>query len=390
MTHLEPHLASGPDDALRLEMRTWLEAAMRELGAEDRPHELPEEQDVDLRRRYAALLARDGWAGLTWDPEYGGRGCSLRDMFVFAQEAVRANAPDPLSRVGIDIIGPTLMAFSTEAQKARLLPAMRSGEEIWCQGFSEPGAGSDLASLRTRATRVDGGWSLNGQKTWTSFAQDSHIIFVLARTDLDAPPHAGISAFAVDLRAEGVAIHPIEQITGSNEFCEVFFDDVHVPDDRLVGKPGQGWKVAMTALGVERSTNFMMRQLRLTAQTDQLLERVRRHADLVPSRIKDRLVDAYIKCVELAATVEHHHIEALARGQRPGPDNSATKIFWSETFQEVADLGVEIDEAIGDSGAPAQINWSYAYLFSRATTIYSGTSEIQRNIVAERGLGLPR
>jgi alkylation response protein AidB-like acyl-CoA dehydrogenase len=361
---------------------------MTELGDTARRPQLPEEQDPDLKRRYAQLQARDGWSGLTWAPRFGGRGLDLRDLFIFCQESLAANAPDPLSRVGIDIIGPALMAHATNEQLEILLPPMLRAEQIWCQGFSEPNAGSDLASLHTRATRVDGGWAINGQKIWTSFANYADMCFVLARTDPEAVPHKGLSMFAVDLRSPGLTVRPIEQITGSNEFCEVFYDDVFVPDDHLIGVPGEGWAIAMTALGIERSTNFMMRQLRLSAQVDELLQRVRKHRDEISSDILDKLVDAYISSIELASVVEYHHVVRIARGETPGADSSATKILWSETFQDVADIGLTLDMQFGPD--PRGTDWTYSYIFSRAATIYSGTSEIQRNIIAERGLGLPK
>jgi alkylation response protein AidB-like acyl-CoA dehydrogenase len=372
----------------RLQAREWLARAMAELGDEARRPQLPEEQDPDLKRRYAHLQARDGWSGLTWDPRFGGRGLDLRDLFIFCQESVAANAPDPLSRVGIDIIGQALMAHADNEQLERLLPPMLRAEQIWCQGFSEPDAGSDLASLRTRATHVDGGWALSGQKIWTSFANHADMCFVLARTDPSQAPHKGLSMFAVDLKAPGLTIRPIQQITGSNEFCEVFYDGVFVPDDHLIGLPGDGWSIAMTALGIERSTNFMMRQLRLSSQVDELLRRVRDHRRQISSDVVDRLLAAYISSVELASVVEYHHIVRIGRGETPGADSSATKILWSETFQDVADIGLTLDMQLGPD--PAGTDWTYSYIFSRAATIYSGTSEIQRNIIAERGLGLPR
>lgn len=377
-------------EPLRQEIRAWFEQAMKEVRG-DRPpgQRISEEQEFADRRLYAELLARDGWSAITWDPRFGGRGLDLREQLLFTEEAVRAEAPDPLSRLGTDIIGPTIAVVGTEAQKERFLPEIRAAREIWCQGFSEPGAGSDLASLRTRATEVDGGWRLNGQKVWTSFGQYADFCFVLARTDPDVPPHKGISAFAVDMRSEGITVRAIEQITGGSDFCEVFYDDVLVPADCLVGGRGDGWKIAMTALGFERSINFMSRQVRLTKQVEDLIALVRRHADAVPSRLKDRLVDVYVRSVELRATIDHH-IDALDRGEPAGPDSSASKVFWSETFQSLADLGAELESTVPGLRDPERSDWTDTYLLSRAATIYAGTSEIQRNIVAERGLGLPR
>lgn len=372
---------------LRATIRSWLESAMAELEKDGRDTSDAEAIDFARRRHYAELLARDGWAALSWSPQYGGRGASLAEQLIFAEEAVAADAPDPLSRLGTDIIGPAMTVLATDVQKERYLPSIRAAEEFWCQGFSEPDAGSDLASLRTRAVRGADGWVINGQKTWTSFGQYADLCLVLARTDRDAKPHEGISAFAVDLKLPGITVRPIDQITGGSDFCEVFYDDVTVPDDALIGAPGEGWKFAMTALGFERSLNFMTRQVRLSKQVSDLIKQVREHAAEVPARLKDRLTDIYIKSVELRATVDHH-VDAFDHGERPGPDSSASKIFWSETFQEMADLGAEFEMLVPSISGEA--GWLDTYVLSRATTIYAGTSEIQRNIVAERGLGLPR
>jgi len=380
---------TAPDatEALRAEIRAWLESTMRELR-DGLPPTLSEADEMDFRRRYAKCLARDGWIGLSWDPRWGGRGMTRAELLVFAQESVRVDAPEPLGRHGTDILGPAIAVYGTEAQCERFLPPILAAEEVWCQGFSEPGAGSDLASLRTRAKPDGDGWRINGQKIWTTVGQYADLCLVLARTDPEARPHAGISAFAVDMRAPGVTVRPIEQITGAHEFCEIFLDDVHVPGDWLIGLPGQGWKFAMATLEFERGLYFMSRQVRLTKDVNDLVAHVRQNADLVPERIKDRLVDVYVKSQELQAAVDFH-IESSLGGARPGPDNNATKVFWSETYQELADIGAEVDSLLVERPVGGK-DWSQFYLEARAATIYAGTSEIQRNIIAERGLGLPR
>jgi alkylation response protein AidB-like acyl-CoA dehydrogenase len=383
-------IAELPDDQLRAELQAWLRATMAELhrswpsGAP-----LTEDEDIALRRRYAELLGRDGWASLSWPTEWGGRGGTMRQQLIFVEESIAAGAPVPLNRLGVEVIGPAIMAYGTDAQRRHYLPRILSLEDLFCQGFSEPNAGSDLASLRMRATRTEDGWRIDGQKTWTSIAHSANLCFVLARTDPDVPKHRGISAFVVDMRAPGVAWHPIEQINGAHEFCDVFFDDVAVSDDALVGEPGQGWPLAMTALGFERSIQFIGSQIRLGRQVEALVEQVRRHRAIVPSRIKDRVVDLYVKSAELRATVTFH-IESLNRGEAPGPANSATKVFWSELWQELADIGAELEAEVPDARAGADIDWSEMYVGSRVGTIYAGTNEIQRNIIAERALGLPR
>jgi alkylation response protein AidB-like acyl-CoA dehydrogenase len=380
--------ASAALRQLRAEIRVWFGNTMSELrrarpalGATD-----PDQQFAE-RRHYAKLLARDGWATMSWDRRYGGRGSTFTEQLVFIEESVRAGAPDPLSRLGTDIIGPGIAQFGSDAQRNRFLRPIRDATEFWCQGFSEPDAGSDLASLRTAAIERDGGWIINGQKIWTTIGQHADWCLLLARTDRTAERHHGISAFAVNMRAEGVTVRPISQITGDSDFSEVFLDDVWVPGDQLFGTLGDGWPIAMIVLGYERSINFVTRQVRLAKQVDDLIAQVRRRAGDVPTRLKNRLVDIYVNSVALRATVEHH-IEALDRGEPPGPQNSASKVFWSESFQELADLGAELEASV--SGFGSRADWSHLYVLSRAATIYAGTSEIQRNIVAERGLGLPR
>ena len=375
---------------LRVEIRQWFQTVIPEIRALRDEGQVTEEQDFAMRRLYAQLLARDGWAGLAWEQRWGGRGAAFAERLVFAQEAARVDAPDPISRLGVDIIGPAINVLCDDEQRQRLLPPILDGSVVWCQGFSEPGAGSDLAAIRTKAVEgPDGGWTITGQKVWTSFGQYADLCLVLARSDPSSAPHRGISAFAVDLRLPGITIKPIEQITGGHDFCEVFYDDVIVGPEALLGRPGQGWEFAMTALGFERSINFMTRQVRLTKQVNDLMGQIRWMRDQVPSRLKDRAVEIHVKSTELQATLGHH-MASLDRGETPGPDNNASKVFWSETFQQLADLGLELEQSVPGFRDPSVVDWAQAYLLARATTIYAGTSEIQRNIIAERGLGLPK
>jgi alkylation response protein AidB-like acyl-CoA dehydrogenase len=383
----EKTLLSG----LRAQIHAWFKEIMPEIrGLRDPNLPIAESQDFAMRRRYAELLARDRWAGLAWDTRWGGQGAAFAERHVFADEAAQFDAPDPLSRLGVDIIGPTINVLGTEEQKAMFLPDILAATVIWCQGFSEPNAGSDLASLRTKASQSkDGSWTITGQKVWTSFGQYADICVVLARTDPDAPKHKGISAFAVPLSLPGITIKPIAQITGGHDFCEVFYDDVVVDATALLGKPGQGWLFAMTALGFERSINFMTRQVRLTKQVADLIDQIRQHSDRIPERLKDHAVSIHIRSTALQATIGHH-MASLDRGEEPGPDNNASKIYWSESYQQLADLGCELEQTVTGFRDVQLADWSQAYLAARATSIYAGTSEIQRNIIAERGLGLPK
>jgi len=294
--------------------------------------------------------------------------------------------------VGVGIIAHAIMLFGSEEQKERFLPKILSAAEIWCQGFSEPEAGSDLASLRTRAVRSDDGWMLNGQKVWTTLAQYADFCFTLARTNTEVPRHKGISAFIVDLRQEGVEVRPIRQINGDHEFAEVFFTDAFVTTDMVLGEPGQGWAIAMGALEYERSTNFMKRQVRLALQIDDLLERCRNNRDALPSEFLDRLTDLIVRSECLRFTV-WRSVDRIMRTGKPDFLNNASKVYWSETQQMLARLALDVESELRERGGPDD-GWyrhrSTEYLTSRATTIYAGTSEIQRNIIAERGLGLPR
>jgi len=377
-------------EGLRDEVRTWFVQRHDEIWGDVSPTApRSEAADVEIRHRYAQILFRDGWAALTWDPCYGGRGWTLREQLVFAQESARAYAPDPLNRAAVEFLGRALAVHGSEEQKTRYLPSVLAGDQLWCQGFSEPEAGSDLASLRTRAVREGDAWRLNGQKVWTTNGQYADLCFLLARTDTEVPRHRGISAFLIDMTVPGVTVRPIEQITGSHEFCELYLDDVMVEDDRLIGRPGEGWNIAMTALGFERSTNFIGRQIRLAQQVQDLLTQVRATPVRIPGRLKDRLVDLYIRSCQLEAMVEVH-IGRLDSGVPPGPENNSTKVFWSDTYQMLADLGTEIDSVTQPDVVTDGTGWFQEYLLSRASTIYAGTGEIQRNIIAERGLGLPR
>lgn len=383
------------DAAFRLQLRAWLNDAYASFvrgwpgGAAPR--------DLDFRRAWEDALCASGWSGLGWPRDYGGQDLPLSRQAVFHEEHARCGAPLGVNLIGHGILAPTLLHFGSEAQKRRFLPGILSNREVWCQGYSEPGAGSDLASVRTRAEAVAGGYRVNGHKIWTSFADRAQWCFVLARTDASAPKHKGLSFLLVDMRSPGVRVEPIRQMTGDAEFCEVFFEDVFVPQDLLLGQENQGWKVAMAAASFERGTYFIPRLVRF----GQELDAVRRLA-LRP--------DAYGHVPASSAAVRHKwarlaadsHVLALKsqralegamRGDPPGPEGSSTKIHWSEAHQRLLELSMQMlgDAACLVDGADAQAaELTHAYLWSRAETILAGTSEIQRNIIAEQMLGLPK
>lgn len=388
-------IAATDDTAFRQQLRAWLNDAYAGFvrgwpgGAAPR--------NLDFRRAWEDALCAAGWSGLGWPPDYGGQDLPLSRQAVFHEEHARCGAPLGVNLIGHGILAPTLLHFGSEAQKRRFLPGILSNREVWCQGYSEPGAGSDLASVRTRAEAVAGGYRVNGHKIWTSFADRAQWCFVLARTDAGAPKHKGLSFLLVDMRSPGVRVESIRQMTGEAEFCEVFFDDVFVPQDLLLGQENQGWKVAMAAASFERGTYFIPRLVRF----GQELDAVRRLA-LRP--------DAYGHVPASSAAVRHKwarlaadsHVLALKsqralegamRGDPPGPEGSSTKIHWSEAHQRLLELSMQM---LGDAACLADntdvqaAELTHAYLWSRAETILAGTSEIQRNIIAEQMLGLPK
>ncbi|MGE8672464.1 MAG: acyl-CoA dehydrogenase family protein [Achromobacter kerstersii] len=387
--------AAIDDAAFRQSLRAWLASAYARFARDWPGGAAP--RDLDFRRAWEDTLCANGWSGLGWPKAHGGQALPLSRQAVFHEEHARSGAPLGVNLIGHGILAPTLLHFGTDAQKARFLPGILSNREVWCQGYSEPGAGSDLASVRTRAEAVDGGYRLNGHKIWTSFADRAQWCFVLARTDPQAPKHKGLSFLLVDMRSPGVRVEPIRQITGEAEFCEVFFEDVFVPADLLLGEQNQGWKVAMAAASFERGTYFIPRLVRFAQELGTVRELALRP-------------DAYGHVPASSASVRHKwarlaadsHVLALKsqralagamRGDPPGPEGSSTKIHWSEAHQRLLELSMQLlgESACLTDGADEQAAaLTHAYLWSRAETILAGTSEIQRNIIAEQMLGLPK
>ena len=341
-----------------------------------------------------------GWSGVAWPREYGGRGATLVEQAIFQEELARANAPESVNIIGRNLTAPTLMEHGTAAQKQRFLPKILSSEEIWCQGFSEPNSGSDLASARCRATIDGDDFLINGQKIWTSFAQYAQWCFVLARTDPTVPKHQGLSFILVDMRSPGITIRPLVQITGDTEFSEVFFDDVRVPRENLVGELNRGWRIAMTTLTYERGPEEALpRQVRFRRDLDTILERAAatrpdgsRVAD--DPAIRQKLAASYID-LELMRLAGLRSFSRVIKGEAIGPEASLNKLYWSHMYQRMTEVAMEVEGSSGallpgDPDAPLDGVFPYKFLQSRAMTIYSGSSEIQRNIIAERVLGLPR
>jgi len=376
--------------AFAAEARGWLEA-----NVELPPPFASVDDEVAWGRRWQATLAEERWVGIQWPTEYGGRDASPVQVAIFNMEYARSRAPQPLNRVGINLAGPTLLAHGTNEQKQRWLRKILFAQEIWCQLFSEPGAGSDLAALATRAVPVDDGWLLTGQKVWTSYARHARWGICLARTNQDAPQHQGISYLVVDMESSGIDVRPLVQITGESEFNEVFLDEVFVPRDHLVGEIDRGWAVANTTLAHERGTSFPFKeQVVHEVFLDELYALAAERGALDDPELSDALAQAF---VELRVLRLHNWrtLSRLGRGVEPGPESSWVKLAWTDMTQHLSEgaLGVVGDAAPLWAGAddnPGAGKWQRQWLWSKAASIAGGTSEVQRTIIGERVLGLPR
>jgi alkylation response protein AidB-like acyl-CoA dehydrogenase len=374
-------LTFSPEElAFRDELRAWL--ADNEPGAE------PSGDDANFnwRRDWQRRLHAGGWAGVHWPAEYGGRGATLTQSAIFFEELGRAGAPLPANVLGLLLAGPTLMVHGTDEQRERLLPPILSAEEIWCQGFSEPEAGSDLAALRTKAVHDGDGWVVTGQKVWTSAAQHAKWCMLVARTDPDVPKHKGLTYFVLDMEQDEVQIRPLRQITGEAEFNELFLEGARIPDDRVVGGVGNGWKVAMTTLMNERSGLGFFLQVALRQRLDLLLAEAGRRGLLDDPLYADKLAALHVK-TEIIRLTAYRGLSAIERYGEPGPEGSLIKWMWSETNQEVSQLAADV---VGPEALTAGTRWSYELMRARGNSIEGGTTEILKNIVAERVLGLPR
>ena len=360
------------------EAEAWLQDNVSPRWREHRGA-LDEDEVVEIRREWDRQLHRGGYAGLSMPREFGGQGLGLAEEVVFHELAARAQAPDGLARIGKILTAPTLIAHGTDEQRERFLPKILNGEEIWCQGFSEPSAGSDLAGVSCRATKVEGGYLINGRKIWTSFVEHADRCLLLAKTDPDAPRHKNLTMFLADIRQPGVEISPIRQISGITHFAEVQFNDVFVSDDDRVAREGDGWRVAMTVLANERGgVEAATRYVEIRADMDLLLSSC---GDRPEYRRKLTELDTRVELVrwQISKAVDRQEDEAAFFRA-----TSVLKVLWSELWQEITSLGLE-------AGVPEdRDHWRFQYLEIRSSTIYSGTSEIQRNIISERVLGLPR
>jgi alkylation response protein AidB-like acyl-CoA dehydrogenase len=386
---------TAEQESLRAEFRRWLEENLPwEYGKGLPPRYDDLGEAVTFGRRWQARLAADRWVGVTWPTALGGRGLGAVENYVVTEELARARAPELVGRIGINLVGPTLLAHGDEAQRQRWLPLILSAEELWCQLFSEPDAGSDLASLSTRATPVDGGFLVTGAKVWTSYAQFADWGLCLARSDPNAPKRQmGITALVIDMHAPGVQISPLVQLTGEAEFNEVVLDEVFVSSDRVVGEVGAGWGVAGSTLAHERGVN--PRQLVIHSQLiEELLSLAQSNGSFDNWRLRRQLAEAYTE-VRLFQLNNWRSLSKLAKGESPGPEGSALKLYWSEMskrlHQTVMDvLGQTSPLWQGADDVPGDGTWQRSWLYYQAASIFAGTNEIQRTLVGERVLGLPR
>jgi alkylation response protein AidB-like acyl-CoA dehydrogenase len=388
---------SPEEEKFRQEVRSWLDANLPDDLREGRDEELTQDERWQRHKAWHEQLYAGGWVGIWWPKEYGGRGASVIEQAIFNEELGRAGAPAGVNMNGITLLGPTLMHWGTEEQKKRFLPKILPAEEIWCQGYSEPGSGSDLASLQTRAVEDGDSFVVNGQKVWTSQAQYSDWCFLLVRTDPNAPKHQGISYLLVDMHSPGITVRPLVQITGDAEFNEVFFEDVRVPKKNLVGEKNRGWMVAITTLMFERvATSGYFRFGKILPQVFDLARRVELHGRpaIEDTAVRQQLAQFAIE----AEAIKHNDLRRLTRqlkGQPPGPEGSFSKITTTELNLRIANFAVELlgPYAVLEKGSPFAIDharWTRRMLGARAGTIAAGTNEIQRGIIGERVLGLPK
>ena len=385
---------SPSEQEFRDEVRTWLE--------ENHPGPEPEgglEELMDFRREWQQKLHAAGWAGIAWPKEYGGRGATMIEQAIFVAEATRLEAPSPANVLGLAMGGPVVIAHGTEEQKKRYLEPILTAEEIWCQGFSEPESGSDLASLKTRAVKDGDEWVVTGQKVWTTFAQYAKWCMLVARTDPDAPKHQGLTYFLMDMKQEGVQTRPLVQITGEGEFNEVFFEEARVPDANVVGGVGNGWGVAITTLMNERAglafgaisqiQNSLGRLGKLARET-----RSNGGTAADDPYFRQRIAQLHIE-VETMRLNAYRGLTKTMQSGIPGPEGSLGKWQWADINQDLTELALEIEGAHaalmrGSEHAVAGGAWQYGFLRSRANSIEGGTTDILKNIIAERVLGLPR
>jgi alkylation response protein AidB-like acyl-CoA dehydrogenase len=392
---------SAEDEAFRAEIRTWLEdhltgefAEVKGLGGPGKDHEAIEE-----RLAWNRHLAAHGWTGVGWPKEHGGRGLSMWQQVIFHEEYARANAPARVNHLGEELLGPTLMAFGTPEQQQRFLPKILAVEELWAQGYSEPGAGSDLANVQTKARRDGDDWVLDGQKVWTSNAHFSQWLFVIARSEPGSERHHGLSFLLVPLDQEGVEVRPIEQLTGGSEFNEVFLTGARTSADLVVGEPGDGWRVAMGLLGFERGVSILAQLVGFARELDGVIALGRESGAIDDPVLRDRLAGLKAE-LEVMRFTALRSLSAVTAGDDSSAGGGAASIFklvWANWHKRLGEVAMDLRGLDGLVAAQSTAespyvldDWQRLFLFARSDTIYGGSDEVQRNILAERVLGLPR
>ena len=390
---------SREETEFRLKARKWLEQN-RPAGMADRGFALPIDQEsIRTVRDWQRRLYDAGYLGIAWPAEYGGQGKTIIESAIFNEEMARVRAPAPLNELGLSMGGPTILEHGTDEQKKRFVKKILTCEEVWCQGFSEPGSGSDLAALGTRATLEGDEFVVNGQKVWTSLGHMADWCMLLVRTDPNAPKHRGISYLLVDMHSPGIAVQPLKQMTGEAEFNQIFFEDVRVPRKNLLGPLNGGWGVAITTLMNERATLSLATVMRFRNTFEDLAELARRvlrdhTCRLTPTLVRQALAQFYVE-LESMKYLAYRNFSRLNRGGTPGPEGSISKVLWSELNQRMNEFALVLQGpravlAEGSSELLDHGRWQYGLLRSRGNTIEEGTSEIQRGIIAERLLGLPK
>jgi len=385
---------SEEDERFRREVAAWLSdnlsgefAALRGRGGPGDEHAMFAE-----RHAWEKKLAEGGWTCVAWPKEYGGRGLSLMQQVIFFEEYARAGGPGRVSQISENLLGPTLIAFGSDEQKRRFLPPIVAGEELWCQGYSEPNAGSDLANVQTKAVLDGDQWVINGQKVWTSLAQWADWSFVICRTDPSAPSHQALSYILVPMKQPGVEIRPIVQMTGDSEFSEVFFEDARTDAGNVVGAVNAGWKVAMGTLAFERGASTLGQQLSFQNELDEIVRIAESNGAAADPVLRQRLADAWIG-LRIMRFNTLRMLSSSIDGKELGREGMITKLYWATWHRNLGKLAMDVlgpQSEITD-GPPYELTrLQRMYLFTRSDTIYAGTNQIQRNIIAERALGMPR
>jgi alkylation response protein AidB-like acyl-CoA dehydrogenase len=383
---------TAEEEVFRQEVRAWLDRNLPHEWGHGGVGGYREDADADIQRQWQQRLHEGGWLKLSWPREDGGRSATPVMQAIYQEEMAKAGAPVILGRLGVSLLAPTLLVHGSPEQKEAYVEKILGGELVFCQGFSEPDAGSDLAGLRTRAERRDGHWVLDGQKTWSSGAHYADKSFLLARTDPAADTHKGISFFLVDMHQPGVEVRPIRQMTGGGEFGEIFLSGAVVEDFDLVGEPGAGWKIAMTVFGFERGG--LAQAARFERAVAQLATLVRDRGAGADVTVRQQVAQAQIEA-HVFRLIGLRNLTSAEHGHAPGPEASMTKLFWSEMDKRIQETAMSVQGPYGALAPDSPLaiedgRWQYGWMWAQAETIYAGSSEIQRNIIAERVLGLPR